>query len=44
MNSSMKHTQAMLSRAEKLKKRLEKAVNNYEVTLLIDYKLGEDYK
>ena len=44
MRTTMTHTQVMLSRAEKLKKRLDKAINNYEVTLLIDYKLGENYK
>lgn len=44
MRNTMEHTQVMMSHAEKLKKRLDKAINNYEVTLLIDYKLGENYK
>lgn len=41
---SMNITNLMLNKANKIKKSLDKAINNYEIVLLIDYKLGEEYK
>ena len=40
----MNITNLMLNKANKIKKSLDKAINNYEIVLLIDYKLGEEYK